>query len=84
LDVKALRRKASDLTLECGDLFKGGKADPKYAACDIAEINQKLSAIAGHVGLQFPPSVSETADAGASMPSLHVIQGGASSLVVRG
>ncbi len=41
-DAKVLRKKVDDLLYECGELFRGGKADPKYAASDIAEINRKL------------------------------------------
>ena len=28
--------------MDCGDLFRGGKANAKYAESDIAEINSKL------------------------------------------
>lgn len=44
LEVNAgvVERKTEDLLFECGELFRGGKADPKYAASDIAEINRKL------------------------------------------
>jgi hypothetical protein len=41
-DPDALRKKADKLIYECGELFRGGKHDPKYAASDIAEINRKL------------------------------------------
>jgi hypothetical protein len=40
---------ASDLQMDCGELFRGGKADPKYAASDIAEINQKLEVLASFI-----------------------------------
>jgi len=33
---------AEYLVMACGDLYKGGKANPKYAESDIAEINDKL------------------------------------------
>lgn len=35
-------QKASNLQMDCGDLFRGGKANAKYAESDIAEINAKL------------------------------------------
>lgn len=44
-----LAREASDLQMECGELFRGGKADPKYAASDIAEINRKLEVLASFI-----------------------------------
>jgi hypothetical protein len=40
-----LRRKVDDLLLTCGDLFRGGKANPTYAQSDIVLINQKLDAL---------------------------------------
>jgi hypothetical protein len=43
--AEALYRQARDLLFECGELFKGGKADPKYSQCDIAEINRKLDLV---------------------------------------
>jgi hypothetical protein len=42
VDGALVQRKINDLLFECGELFRGGKADPKYAASDIAEINRKL------------------------------------------
>lgn len=74
VDGARLHRKASDLAYECGQLFRGGKADPKYTQSDIAEINRKLGVIAEQVGVEFRPSITETADVG--IPTLHVIQGG--------
>ena len=38
----ALRKKSDALLMDCGDLFRGGKANPRYAESDIAEINRKL------------------------------------------
>jgi hypothetical protein len=38
----ALTKKVDDLLYECGELFRGGKHDPRYAVSDIAEINRKL------------------------------------------
>ena len=34
-----------DLNFLCGELFRNGRADPDYAASDIAEINRKLDVI---------------------------------------
>src|ERR1017187_9060615 len=39
VDAAVVQRKIDDLIYECGELFRGGKADPKYAQSDIAEIN---------------------------------------------
>jgi len=39
---KTLRRLVDDILYDCGELFRAGKSDPKYAASDIAEINRKL------------------------------------------
>jgi hypothetical protein len=39
---RALAKQVDDLLFECGELFRGGKHDPRYAASDIAEINRKL------------------------------------------
>lgn len=44
-DVHKLRCKASDIAFQCGELYKGGKADAKYGASDIAEINAKLDSL---------------------------------------
>jgi hypothetical protein len=43
-----LGKKLNDLLFECGEMFKDGKADPKYAASDIAEINRKLDLLLVH------------------------------------
>jgi hypothetical protein len=45
VDADAVTKKVKDLLYECGELFRGGKADPKYAASDIAEINRKLDTL---------------------------------------
>jgi hypothetical protein len=42
IDGSLVKKKVDDLIFECGELFRGGRADPKYAASDIAEINRKL------------------------------------------
>lgn len=44
---KTVQKKVEDLLYECGELFRGGKHDPKYAASDIAEINRKLDMLLG-------------------------------------
>ena len=44
-DAAAVSTKVNDLLFDCGELFRGGKFDPKYAASDIAEINRKLDEI---------------------------------------
>jgi hypothetical protein len=43
-----IRKQVDDLLYECGELFRCGKHDPKYAASDIAEINRKLDLLLGH------------------------------------
>lgn len=45
VDGVGLRRKVNNLTYECGECFKAGKADAKYAASDMAEINRKLDSL---------------------------------------
>lgn len=70
VDGKGLQKKLNDLIYDCGELFRGGKHDPKYAASDIAEINRKLDDLTQRLS---PPS-SETTDA--ANAALHVIQGG--------
>lgn len=45
VDAVVLEKKTKDLLFECGELFRGGRADPKYAASDIAEINRKLDTV---------------------------------------
>jgi len=46
---KALRKLAGAILSECGELYKDGKATPRYAASDIAEINRKLDIIAHRI-----------------------------------
>jgi len=48
-EVNLLWAISEDLLYECGELFKGGKADPKYAESDIAEINKKLEVLASFI-----------------------------------
>jgi len=77
VDAKGLTKKVSDMLFECGELYRGGKHDPRYAASDIAEINRKLDIIAAHIS--SPPLMATTANAGdAAEPVLHVLQGGVS------
>jgi len=81
VDGKVVRKKTEDLVYECGELYKGGKHDPRYAASDIAEINRKLDLLAAHIGRAIPSSPPSTAaaDAGESAePVLRVLQGGVS------
>ena len=42
MDAGIVQKKVDELVSECSELFQGGKADPKYVASDIAEINRKL------------------------------------------
>jgi hypothetical protein len=55
VDGEGLRKKLDDLLYECGELFRGGKHDPKYAASDIAEINRKLDLLLGGKTLTTEP-----------------------------
>jgi len=58
VDGSALRKLAARILSECGDLYRQGKATPRYAASDIAEINRKLDIIAAHIGgIAGPPAV---------------------------
>jgi len=47
---KNLRKLSEAILSDCGDLYRNGKATPRYAASDIAEINRKLDIIAAHIG----------------------------------
>ena len=59
VDESMVRKKIDDLIYECGELFRGGKHDPKYAASDIAEINRKLDLlIAGGASKTNEPAVA--------------------------
>jgi len=49
ISAAIIRKQIRDLLFECGELFRMGKADPKYSASDISEINRKLDLIAAHV-----------------------------------
>lgn len=53
-EASALRIQANDMAMDCGELYKGGKANPKYAESDIAEINAKLDKLAS----LLPPDAS--------------------------
>ncbi len=68
VDGEALRKKLDDLLYECGELFRGGKHDPKYAASDIAEINRKLDLLLSG-GKSSVPQPGELAE-------LKIISGG--------
>lgn len=71
VDGAALRRLAHEVISLCGEAFKSGRADPKYAASDIAEINRKLDL------LLSPSSAAATARVGdAAEPALRVLEGG--------
>lgn len=50
VDGKSLRKLSEKIYSDCCDLFRNGKATPRYAASDIAEINRKLDIIAAHIG----------------------------------
>jgi hypothetical protein len=41
----SLDRKVTDLLQVCGEHFRGGRVDAKYAQSDIAEINRKLDVL---------------------------------------
>jgi len=56
VDGKALRKQMDAILFECGELYKGGKHDPKYTTSDIAEINRKLDLLAFHIGRAIPSS----------------------------
>jgi len=59
-DGVGLQKKLDDLLYECGELFRGGKHDPKYAASDIAEINRKLDLLIGGKIAIAQPGDAET------------------------
>lgn len=63
VDAKGLTKKVSDMLYDCGELYRAGKHDPRYAASDIAEINRKLDIIAAHIGSArtFAPAPTITA-----------------------
>lgn len=46
LQADVLYKQSEELLAECGELFKGGKVDPRYAESDIVEINRKLDMLA--------------------------------------
>jgi len=48
----ALRKLSETILSECGELYKDGKATPRYAASDIAAINHKLDLIAAHIAYE--------------------------------
>jgi len=76
VDVAILRNLVTDVVFECGEAFRNGKADPKYAASDIAEINRKLDVIAAHVSTLSPPLTATAAVGDSAEPALFVLQGG--------
>jgi len=82
VDGDAVQKQIDDLLFECGEKFRTGKADPQYAASDIAEINRKLDIIAAHVsGATLPPVMQTPAvdtEIAQVEPALIVMQGGAS------
>jgi len=78
VDHVIIEKKSADLLFECGELFRAGKADPNYAASDIAEINRKLDVIAAHVSTLSPPKTqTPTVDGLVMPPALSVMLGGA-------
>ncbi len=52
-----LRKSVTDLIFDCGERFKGGKVDAKYAQSDIAEINRKLDILTSCVAKPVQPIV---------------------------
>jgi len=52
VDGKSLRKLSETILSDCGDLYRNGKATPRYAASDIAEINRKLDIIAHEISRQ--------------------------------
>ena len=68
VNANVVEKKTRDLIYECGELFRGGKADPKYAASDIAEINRKLDDLI-RVAV-FKPLASTSQNAGTNSPAL--------------
>jgi len=79
VDGKRVREQVRTLLSDCGESFRNGKADPKYAASDIAEINRKLDILAAHVATNLPPepALADTPAVDGS-PALRVIAGGLS------
>jgi hypothetical protein len=47
---RELRVAVKELVSECGDLYRTGKANPRYAETDIAEINRKLDFVMARLG----------------------------------
>ncbi len=70
VDAAAVQKRVNDLIFECGELFRGGKADPKYAESDIAEINRKLDSLTALVKADVPVTVIPTGDGESS--TVHV------------
>ena len=76
IDLKAFERKLRDIIWDCGELYKGGKANAKYAESDIAEINRKLDLLASQclggptvsVAVRISPASQDTASDGESLP----------------
>lgn len=44
-DFHSVRRMVSDVILECGERFRGGRVQPTYSESDIAAINRKLDVL---------------------------------------
>lgn len=71
VDASIVSTKVEDLIFECGELFRSGKIDPKYAASDIAEINRKLDLLLKEspgVGRRYPERREETSKPGRLIP----------------
>jgi hypothetical protein len=57
VDGLSLEREVKELTEMCGEIYKGGKVDPKYSSTDIGEINRKLEVLAVAMSHLAPQSV---------------------------
>jgi len=75
VDGERIKAQIRDLLYDCGESFRNGKADPKYASSDIAEINRKLDLLAGFVAEHLPSTESNTVETDQE-PVLRVIAGG--------
>jgi hypothetical protein len=78
VDAVVVQDKLNDLLFDCGELFRGGKFDPKYAASDIAEINRKLDEIlkrSGNSGQAKAPveSSTETSPVGRTITTTYPV-----------
>lgn len=78
VDAAEVTKLLRDILYECGERFRNGKADAKYAESDIAEINRKLDILAAYVGQFAPPVPEQSAETADTVkPVLCVIEGGA-------